>query len=143
MKGQRGKIGLYVIRAKKGLLNKRFWHRTLQSYPTSLIALIREMLPKKISGLTEKFNTNSRYFGYWQGTEKDKAYIYVQKKNLRIDLYISRKYERDLQNDGFQIKHVDNFQGRAGWITGWLVPHSKKDVKLVVKWLCKAFEHNL
>jgi len=60
-----------------------------------------------------------------------------------LDVCISRKYERDLQNDGFQISHVDNLQGRAGWITGWVVPHSKKDVKLVVKWLCKAFEQNL
>jgi hypothetical protein len=143
MKGQRGKKGLYVICAKKGLLDKRLWQHTLQSYPTSLLTLIREMLPTKISGLTEKFNTNSRYFGYWQGTEKDKAYIYVRKKDLRIDLCISRKHEKDLQNQGYIVTYHNNYQGRAGWLTGWHVPHSAEDLKQIVSWLCKAFEENL
>ncbi len=40
MKGQRGKRAIYVIRAKKGLLAKTHWHRTLQAYPTSLITLV-------------------------------------------------------------------------------------------------------
>ncbi|GAI41187.1 unnamed protein product [marine sediment metagenome] len=37
MKGQRGKKGTYVIRAKRGLLNDATWRRTLKDYPTSLI----------------------------------------------------------------------------------------------------------
>ena len=143
MKGQRGKRAIYVIRAKKGLLAKTHWHRTLQAYPTSLITLVREKLQKKIPGITEKFNSNSRYFGYWIGDDKDRVYIYVQKKKLVIDLCISSDYATALKKQGFKVKPRDNFQGQAGWLTGWYVPHSTTKVDYVVNRLCKAFEENL
>ena len=144
MKGQRGKKGIYVIRAKRGLLNDTIWRCTLKNYPISLICLIRERLLKKIPGLTEKFNSNSRYFGYWTGDDKDRVYIYVQKKQLVIDLYISN-YATTLKKQGFKIKPRNNFQGQKGWLTGWHVPHSISTKKLseAVKCLCKAFEGNL
>jgi len=132
-----------IVSANVGLVKDIVWKKSLQGRDTALLCSIRKSLIKKIPGIAEEFNKQSRYFGYWQGTEKDKAYIYVQKKNLRIDLCISRKHEKDLQNQGYIVKYHNNYQGRAGWLTGWLVPHSKKDVKLVVKWLCKAFEQNL
>jgi len=140
MKGQRGKKGTYVIRAKRGMLSDTTWRRTLKDYPTSLICLIRERLLKKIPGLTEKFNTHSRYFGYWKGEEKDKAYIFVQKKTLCIHLCISRDYEEEIHRAGFKIRYSHNFQGRVGWLTGWYVPHSTKNINVVVKYLSKAFE---
>jgi len=143
MKGQKGKKGIYVIRAQRGLLSERTWRCTLKDYPTSLICLIRERLLKEIASLTEKFNSKSRYFGYWQGTERDKAYIYVQKKNLVIDLQIDTDYVSDLEKEGFVIKPRDNFQAQNGWLTGWQVTQSTTDVDRVVKWLCKAFESNL
>jgi len=143
MKGQRGKKGTYVIRAKRGLLNDTTWRRTLKDYPTSLICLIRERLLKKIPGLTEKFNSNSRYFGYWIGDDKDRVYIYVQKEQLVIDLCISSDFATTLNKQGFRVKARDNFQGRAGWLTGWQVPQSTTDVNFVVNSLCKAFEENL
>jgi len=143
MKGQRGKKGTYVIRAKKGLLNDTTWWRTLKDYPTSLICLIRERLLKKIPGLTEKFNSNSRYFGYWIGDDKDRVYIYVQKEQLVIDSCISSDFATTLKKQGFKVKPRDNFQGQAGWLTGWQVPQSTTDADSVVKWLCKAFEENL
>ncbi len=144
MKGQRGKKGTYVIRAKRDLLNDTTWRRTLKDYPTSLICLIRERLLKKIPGLTEKFNTHSRYFGYWKGQQKDKAYIFVQKKTLCIHLFISRDYEGEIRRAGagFEIRYSHNFQGRAGWLTGWYVPHSTKNINVVVRYLSKAFEGN-
>jgi len=143
MKGQRGKKGTYVIRAKRGLLNDTTWRRTLKDYPTSLICLIRERLLKKIPGLTEKFNSNSRYFGYWIGDDKDRVYIYVQKEQLVIDLCISSDFTTTLNKQGFRVKTRDNFQGQKGWLTGWQVPHSTNKIEAVMKWLCKAFEGNL
>ncbi len=143
MKGQRGKKGTYVIRAQRGLLNDMTWRRTLKDYPTSLICLIRERLLKKIPGLTEKFNSNSRYFGYWIGDDKDRVYIYVQKEQLVIDLCISFDFATTLNKQGFRVKTRDNFQGQAGWLTGWHVPHSAEDLEQIVHWLCKAFKSNL
>lgn len=140
MKGQRGKKPKYLIRAERGLINDHIWQRALQGYPTSLLCSIRQELLKEVPGITESFNTNSRYFGYWVGTDEDKVYIYVQKKKLRIDLCLGRDFESFIRNDGFIIKYSDNYQGRNGWLTGWQVPHSTTDVKTVLKWLCKAFE---
>ena len=132
-----------VILADAGLLKDSVWKRALQGYPTSLVCSIRKKLLREIPKVAEKFNTNSRYFGYWTGIDKDRAYIYVQKKGLRIDLCISRKFEIDLRKAGFKVKYVNNYQGRAGWLTGWRVPHSTKNVTLIVKWLCKAFKEEL
>lgn len=145
MKGQRGKKGKYVIRAKRDLLSEKNWGPTLKDYPTSLIRKIRERIRNEIPGLNEKFNTHSRYFGYWKGQQKDKAYIFVQKKNLCINLYISRDdYEGEISGAGagFKIRYSHNFQGRAGWLTGWYVPHYTKNINVVVKYLSKAFEGN-
>lgn len=145
MKGQRGKKGTNIIRAKQGLLNDKMWQRTLKNYPISLVCKIRERLLKKIPGLTEKFNTNSRYFGYWRDEEKDNAYIYVKKKTLRIDLCINRDdYEKKISkaDANFEIRYSHNFQGRAGWLTGWYVSHDTKNLNGVVKYLSKAFEEN-
>ena len=143
MKGQRGKKGTYVILAQRGLLEETVWKRALQGYPTSLMCSIREKLQKGIPGLNEKFNTHLRYFGYWKGAEKDKAYIFVQKKALCIRLCISRDYEDEIRRDGFEIRYSHNFQGRAGWLTGWRVPQSTTNIQAVMKWLYKAFEGNL
>lgn len=101
---------------------------------------------KKINGLTEAFNKQSRYFGYWTGTDKDRAYIYIQKEKLRIDLLIRRNFEKEiLQEDkDFELHHVNNYQGRARdeWLTGWYVPYYKKNIKIVIKYIYKAFEGN-
>ena len=140
MKGQRGKKGTYVICAKRGMLSNQTWQGTLKNYPTSLIRLIRGSLQKKMPRLSEKFNSNSRYFGYWIGDDKDRAYIYVQKHNLVIDLHIESSYVSELEKEGFVIKPRDNFQGQAGWLTGWHVPHDTKKICVVIKWLLKAFE---
>jgi len=144
MKENRGKQAKYLVCAEKGLLKDSVWKRTLKDYPTDLVCSIREQLLKKVPGLTEKFNTNSRYFGYWAATdETDRVYIYVQKKGLRIDLYISTKCEADLRKSGFEVRYVNNFQERAGWLTGWRVPHNTTNIKTVVKWLLKALTEDM
>jgi len=143
MKEKRGKKAKYLVCAVKGLLKDSVWKKTLKNYPTGLVCSIREQLLKNVPGLTEKFNTNSRYFGYWTGADKDRAYIYVQKKDLRIDLDICTKREADLQKAGFEVRYIHNFQGRNRWLTGWRVPHTTTNIRAVVKWLLKAFEEDM
>ena len=141
MKGQRGKKGKYVIFAKRGLINDDIWNPILKNYETSLICKIRKRL-KKINGLTEKFNSNSRYFGYCIEDDKDRVYIYVQKKNIRIDLYISPIFKKDILREDkyFTVNYVNNYQGRAQWLTGWHVPHDTKKMSFVIKLVKKALK---
>ena len=132
-----------IFKTKIGLLADSYWRSDLRDYPTELLCSIRKSLLKSMPRLIEKFNTGFLYFGYSLEESEDKAYIYVQKKNLRIDLCISPNFSEDLSRLGFSIRHHDNFQGKAGWLTGWYVPHSTNDIATVMKWLCKAFEENL
>jgi hypothetical protein len=132
-----------VTMAERGLLEESVWKDTLRECPLELISSIRTSLPEKVFGLNEKFNCSSRYFGYWVGSDKDRAYIYIQKKNLRIDLCIGREFEEDIRRDGFKVNYVNNYQGRLGWLTGWQVLHSTNKVEAVMKWLQKAFDRNL
>jgi len=141
MKKARGKKAKYVILAEKGLLEEPAWRVKLQSFPLGLICLIRKELLKSVPGVTEKFNGNSRYFGYRD--DKDRIYIYIQKKQLVIDLCISPDFASTLINHGFKVKPRDNFQGQNGWLTGWQVPHTRTDINFIVKSLNKAFERNL
>jgi hypothetical protein len=128
-----------VILSEKGLVNGSVWESEMKDYPTTLVCLIRERLVKEMPTINEKVNTYGHYFGYWKGQDKDRAYLCVQKKCLRIDLCISREHEKDLQNQGYIVKYHNNYQGRAGWLTGWRVPHNTENIETVMKWLCMAF----
>lgn len=132
--------GNEIIQTDIGLLPNKIWKSQLRNYPTDLLTLIRKSLLEKVPDLGEKFNPTGLYFGYRVGNRKDQAYIYVQKKNLIIDLCISRNFTTELKKPGFEVKHRDNFQGRAGWLTGWRIPQSTLNPKPAVKWLCKALE---
>lgn len=136
---RRGKKGKYVIRSESGLLEDAVWKAYLKDYPIELVSRIRNELKDHIYGLAEKLNRNSRYFGYRVGKSADKVYIYVQKEKLRIDLCIGREHEEEIRTAGFDIVYVDNFQGRAGWLTGWQIPQSTLNLKPVMKWLYRAF----
>jgi hypothetical protein len=133
------RAGNKIFKTKIGLLADTYWRSDLRDYPTELLCRIRKSLLKSIPQLVEKFNPYGHYFGYGKGQDKDRAYIYVQKKNLRIDLCISREHEKDLQNQGFIVKYHNNYQYRAGWLTGWQVPHNTENIETVIKWLCMAF----
>jgi len=132
--------GNEIIQTDIGLLADKIWKAQLRNYPTELLSLIRKSLLEKVPNLGEKFNQAGLYFGYRVGNRKDQAYIYVQKKNLIIDLCINRNFRKELKQAGFEVKYRDNFQGRADWLTGWRIPQSTLNLKPVLKWLGKALE---
>ena len=68
------------------------------------------------------------------------VYLYVQKHGLRIDLRIPRTYEDELRRAEFTVYYSHGFQGRAGWLTGWRVPHEARNTGVVLMWIVKAFE---
>jgi hypothetical protein len=139
---QKGKASKYVIYSERGLLKDDQWKSYLKNRPIQLVTKIRSHLKKQIPGLADKFNYKSRYFGLRVKDDKDKIYIYVQKKGLRIDLCIGRENEEKLKRAGFNVKYVNNYQGRSGWLTGWRVPHDTKKFNNVLKWITKAFEES-
>ena len=58
--------------------------------------------------------------------------MYVQKKELRIDIRLPVDRSDEIVASGFKIRHTDNFQAKAGWVTGLRAPHdTKKRVELV------------
>jgi hypothetical protein len=144
--------GNKIYQAKVGLLEDKYWRYLLKDYPIDLLCAIRNGLEESIPLLAEKFNPTTpglQYFGYKvrnrdaakndfskRSYGPDKAYIYIQKKNLRIDLDIDRrKFEQELGKAGYEVRYSHNYQGQAGWLTGWYVPHSTKEMK----WLLMAF----
>ena len=145
-----------IYQAKIGLLEDKYWRNSLKNYPTDILCEIRNQLEEAVPGLAEKINPTTpglQYFGYKvrdrdaakndfskQSYSSAKVKMYIQKENLRIDLAIDRKFEQELQKAGYVVRYANNFQGRAGWLTGWYVPHSTKDIKKVMKWLVMAFE---
>jgi len=139
---KRKKVIDNIIESESGLLDERVWHFALQGYRTELVCAIRQELIKRIPDLKEKFNPYMRYFGYWRGTDKDRAYIYVQKKNLLLDVCIDPAYITDLRNQGFRVEPRENFQGTNNWLTGWKIPQDSKNVEQIVPWICKAFQQS-
>lgn len=133
------RAGNKIIKTKIGLLPDTYWRDDLRAYPTELLYRIRQSLLKSVPELAEKFSASGHYFGYCKGHDKDRVYLYMQKKCLRIDLCISRENEKAIKEAGFEINFVNNFQGRIGWLTGWQVPHNTENIETVMKWLCTAF----
>ena len=136
-----------LLKNKKNEVVINILKKYLKAPEIEYICSLRKSLEKKIPGLTEAFNKNkSQYFSYWTGTDKDRVYIYVQKKRLRIDLLISRDFEKEIlqEDEDFEVHHKNNFQGRAKdmWMTGWYVPYSTKNINVVVKYIYKAFGGN-
>jgi hypothetical protein len=140
MKKSRGKKGMYLIYPDNGngLVEDNKWEGSLYKYPDGLIRQIRLKLKEHLPDLNEKFNRNSKYFGYCVKDDKDRVYIYVQKQKLVIDLDISPDYITALEKYDFSVKQRDNFQKQNDWLTGWQVPHST-DIKKIMKWLLMAF----
>ena len=130
--------GNELVEARSGVLADEYWLPVLRSYPTEPIRLIRWRLAAEIPTLKEKFNARSRYFGYHVQGDKDRAYVYVQKRDLVIDLCLPPGLSVELRKAGFEVRPRKNFQGNAEWLTGWRVPQSTRDVSTVVSWIRRA-----
>jgi hypothetical protein len=133
------RTGNKIIKTKIGLFPDTYWRDDLKAYPTELLCRIRQSLLKSIPQLAEKFNASGHYFGYRKGQDKDRVYLYMQKKCLHIDLDISRDNEKAIKEAGFVVNSVKNHQYRVSWLTGWQVPHNTENIETVMKWLCMAF----
>jgi len=118
-----------VIRSSKGLLADDVVAEGLAGYPTGGLMCLRKCLAEECLGLREKFNRRQRYLGYATGPA-DAAYVYVQKRRLVLDLRLPPEQADEIRKQGFEVIPRDNFQGRAGWLTGVRVPHDtdKKDL---------------
>ena len=137
---QRTRSGNEIVQTNIGLLEDTAWKFEFCPYPLELFCSIRGALAETVQGLAEKFHPKLRYFGYRVGASKERAYIYILKKKLIIDLCISPAFISEIRRDGFEVRPRNNFQGQRGWLTGWEVPQSIRDIKPVLKWLCKALK---
>jgi len=124
----------------KGLMPEDDYQKALKGYPTALVCFIRAAIVERVTGLTEKFNPKQRYFGYCVKNDSDKAYIYVQKKKLVIDLCIDQRFAKEIEGEGFAVRPRDNFQYKARWLTGWEVPQSTLNIGPIIKYFCEAFK---
>ena len=77
-------------------------------------------------------NLNRRYLGYGLAGGTDALYIYVQKKGVLIDMRVSADRADELRRQGFDLRPRDNYQAKAGWLTGLFVPHDTDRIEEVV-----------
>ncbi len=114
----------------------------LPDYSTELLGQIRTALASGCPELMEKSNPNSQYLGYARGNASDAAYIYVQRKGLVIDLDVSVDRVEQLTVLGFEVKPRENFQAKAGWLTGLRVPYDTDKHQEIVSLLLEALTKN-
>ena len=129
-----------LLSADAGLLPDEDVRAGLQGYPTELIFSLRRALALAQPTLQEKFNPNSRYLGYAAEGRGDAVYVYVQRKRLVIDLRVSAELADDLRDRGFQVSPRNNFQGRAGWLTGLIVPHDTRASDQIISLMQEALQ---
>ena len=125
------------------MVPERNWIPFFSSYPSNLIKvfnLLRKDLEKRTTNIREKFNIKSRYFGYGLEGSSDRVYIYVQRKKLVVDIDIHINQIKKQKE--FTFSSRNNYQGRAGWVTGWEIPCSKlgqiQEIEEIVNVMCQA-----
>jgi len=129
-----------MIIAQAGLLPKEMIWDAMSGYPLELVMELRDRLNAKCIGLKEKLNRNNRCLGYATVGRSDAFYIYVQKKRLLIDVRVPNDRSEELGRKGFEVKHRNNYQGRAGWLTGLLVPHDTSNLDVIVELAVEALQ---
>ena len=121
-----------LVVQEKGLLPDRVLSSGLRGYATDLVFVLRSRLAAACPKLREKFNLNSRYLGYGLTNSSDVLYVYVQKRGLLIDIRLSADRADELRRMGFKLRPRDNYQAKAGWLTGLFVPHDTDKCEEVV-----------
>jgi hypothetical protein len=86
---------------------------------------LRASVRRRVPAATEKLNPRSHYLGY-RVASRDGAYVYLQSRMLVVEADLPRTgAEEDVfRRAGLEVRHRNNFQGRAGWITGIRLPCS-------------------
>jgi len=102
-----------------------------------LVLELRDRLRAEFPEIREKHNPRSRYLAFAVG-RSDAAYIYLQKRRLLLDVRVPQTRAADLTRRGIRVAHRGNYQGKAGWLTGVLVPHDTDKVDLIADLLVEA-----
>ena len=92
-------------------------------YPLATVLELRAKLKQACPELREKLNSNSRYLAYAVGSGSDRLYVYIMRHGLVLDLRIPKDKAEQVRAKGFAVRERDNYQGRAGWLTGVRVAH--------------------
>ena len=128
-----------VVVADAGLLPDEILWDVLKGYPRELVGEMRKCLVAEFPKLREKINRKGKYLGYSNG-RSDAMYVYISKNHLLIDMRLSADLADDLRQLGFEVKPRDNYQAKAGWLTGLIVPHDTNKLDEVVKRAIEALQ---
>ena len=123
----------YVIDGEGGLVDNETIKYKLQGYPIDLAIQLRDRLVSELPGLREKLNFNSKYLGYANENRSDALYVYIQKKQLVLDVRVSKDDAEKLRIQGFKVNPRNNYQCRTGWLTGLAVPHDTNKLDVIVE----------
>ena len=113
-----------------------FIRKALAAYPLSLLFRLRKELRQAFPDLRDKYNENSKYFGYKGKLDRDAVYVYVQQEGLVIKARVSNpeQWVNAIRRAGFEVRPTEgDFQDVAGWLTGVRVPHRTKDTGPVLE----------
>lgn len=123
-----------------GLLTEDQVASGLRGDAGTLVAALRSRLAAACPKLREKLNPNSRYLAYGLAGGKDALYVYVQKKGVLIDMRVSADRADELRRQGFDLRPRNNYQAKAGWLTGLFVPHDTSRIDEVVLLAVEALQ---
>jgi len=122
-----------VIAQEKGLLGDAVVKEKLPQYPLTFVTTFRRRLLAQVPTLREKLNPNLRYLGYGLRGRADAMYVYFQRGGLVIDIRLAADRAAEVRSLGFQVRPRDNYQGRAGWLTGLRVPYNTDKIGLLIE----------
>ncbi len=139
-RSDRTKATSNVLVQDKGLLPEEVVRGALHAYPIDLLLDLRKRLAKGCPDLREKLNRSSRYLGYGLVGSSDDLYVYVQKKGLVIDVRLPADRADELRRLGFKVRPRDNYQAKAGWLTGLSVLNDTDKRKELAALLLEALQ---
>lgn len=125
-------LGQSSVYGGTGLLDVDIIRQKLSGYPLALAFQLRDRLISAFPNLREKLNPKSRYLGYANDSQSDAVYVYIKKKRLILDVRVSNQEADSLRMRGIEVAPRNNYQGRAGWLTGVLVPYNTDKLDIVV-----------
>lgn len=137
---KRPKAASELLVQEEGLLPEEALKTGLHGYPTDLIFYLRGRLAECCPTLREKFNPNGPYLGYGLVGGSYDLFVYVQKNDLLIDIRLPADRAEDLRSQGFDVRPRNNYQARAGWLTGVFVPHDTDNRELLVALALEAMQ---